>query len=412
MSNFKKLNKKEREKRVLFGLIDYFIETGEPVGSNSLQSAEFQDISPATIRNYFNVLEEEGHLTQLHASGGRIPTEQAYRLYAKEFYSHFQLSEKDKETIFQIEQSEMKEIAKYLQTSAETLSELTRCAVILSAPRFDHDFISEFKLAPIDTYRFLCIIVTDFGVIQTELLHSSQKLSAFSIKRIEGYFHWRLTCRDKPENLSNDEESLAQNFYNEIMMRYIIGYSTFVEEEVYRTGFSKLLHYADFHDTAILANSLALFENAHSMRLLLRDCSSRNALKCWIGDDLSHFATGKQACSVLTVPYKINQTAVGAIGLLGPIRMPYKRWFGLLRAFSEAISTALTRNIYKFKLTFRTPQPGVAYLNKEEHRLIGQSRLMLLEDKSATSSQAYRSVGPDRQLHRGPQGINKNPGPC
>lgn len=378
----KKSSKHEREKRVLIGLIEFFLKTGKPVGSNTLKEAGFGDISSATIRNYFANLEKEGYLEQQHASGGRVPTQKAYHIYAEEFIDSTVISPQEEEIFNTLRTSETKEIALYLQQAAETLSSLTNYAVFLSAPRFDHDFITDLKLVPIDYHRFLCVIITDFGVIQTELMHADQKLSTFAIKRMEGYFHWRLTGHDKPENLEEEEETLAQKFYNELMVRYIVGYSNFIDEEIYRTGFSKLLTYPDFHDTTVLANSLALFENSHSMRLLLRECGSLNALKFWIGDDLIPFATGKPNCSVLAIPYKINKQVVGAIGLLGPLRMPYKKLFGSLRSFADSISEALTRNIYKFKINYRQPEPGTPYLQKEEHHLIGQSRLMLLENKS------------------------------
>jgi len=380
-SNNKKSNKEEREKRVLIGLVNHFIQTGTPVGSNTLKDAGFSDLSSATIRNYFSHLEKEGYLKQLHSSGGRIPTAAAYRLYSSEFYDSTVVSKENEEILHTLSQSESKEIALYLQQASESLSQLTNLAVFLSAPRFDHDFIVNFKLVPIDYHRFLCVLISDFGVIQTELMHTEQKLSTFSIKRIERYFHWRLTGHDKPEEIEPEEEEIAKKFYNELLVRYIVGYSNFIDEEVYRTGFSKLLNYSDFHDTATLANSLALFENAHSMRLLLRECIAKEHLTYWIGEDLKPFATAKTNCSVLAVPYRINQKTVGAVGVLGPLRMPYKELFGLLRTFSDNISEALTRNIYKFKIQFRQPEPEASYLQKEEHSLLGQSRLMLLENK-------------------------------
>ncbi len=375
-------SKEKRERRVLLGLVEQYIQTGNPVGSNTLKDSAFGDISSATIRNYFVKLENDGFLKQLHSSGGRIPTAAAYRLYAKEFYDSNVITSEEENILHTFSQSESKEIALYLQQAAESLSQLTDCAVFLSAPRFDHDFIVDFKLVPIDYYRFLCILISDFGVIQTELMHTEQKLSSFSVKRIEKYFHWRLTGNDKPEEIEPEEKEVAKKFYNELMVRYIVGYSNFIDEEIYRTGFSKLLTHPDFHDTVILANSLALFENAHSMRLLLRECTAKQNLAYWIGDDLKPFATAKTNCTVLAVPYKINQKTVGAVGILGPQRMPYKQLFGLLRAFSDSISEALTRNIYKFKIQYRQPEPEASYLQKEEHGLLGQSRLMLLEDKT------------------------------
>ena len=81
----KKTGKTVRERKVLFGLVEHYIKTGKPVGSHALKEAGFEELSSATIRNYFANLEEEGFLNQQHSSGGRIPTNRAYRLYAQEF---------------------------------------------------------------------------------------------------------------------------------------------------------------------------------------------------------------------------------------------------------------------------------------------------------------------------------------
>lgn len=372
--------KEERQYKVLIALIELFILTGKPVGSNTLREAGLEDLSSATIRNYFASLEELGFLEQQHASGGRTPTEKALRYYAQEMKNTYRVTEL--EDLKWIRQTETKEIAAFLQQSAEALSSHSNCAVFLSAPRFDHDFIVDIKLVPVDTFRFLCVIITDFGVIQTELMHTEEKLSSFGIKRMETYFQWRLGKNEKPENLSQEEELLAHKFYNELIVRYIVGYSNFTDEEVFRTGFSKLLSYPEFNDPVSLASSLSLFENAHSMRLLLRETIKTNQIKFWIGSDLNTYTTTTPYAAVIAIPYRINQQIVGAVGVLCPTRTPYRKLFELIHAFSDCISEALTRNIYKFKINFRQPQEGTPYLQKEEHRLIGQSRLMLLEDKT------------------------------
>jgi heat-inducible transcriptional repressor len=218
-------------------------------------------------------------------------------------------------------------------------------------------------------------------LIQTELLHVEHKLSSFSTKRIEGYFRWRLTGHDKPENLEKEEEQLSQKIYNELMVRYIIGYTNFTQENIYRTGFSRLLTYPDFNDAITLTNSLALFENEHNMRLLIKECCKIGKLKFWIGDDLNVYCPATPSCAVLAIPYYLNHKIVGAIGILGPTRIPYRKYFAVLNYFSECISEAITKSLYKFKISFRQPNDNKIYLQKEEQRLLGQSHFMLLEDK-------------------------------
>src|SRR5579872_6156120 len=78
----KKLPKTDRENAVLLGLIELYLKTGKPIGSHTLQENGFESLSSATIRNYFSKMEEAGYLKQQHTSGGRIPTEKAFRLYA------------------------------------------------------------------------------------------------------------------------------------------------------------------------------------------------------------------------------------------------------------------------------------------------------------------------------------------
>lgn len=380
LNPIKKMSKEEREKRVLLALIDYYILSGKPVGSTTLKEVDIGDLSAATIRNYFAHLEEEGYLVQQHTSGGRLPTDKAFRLYAHEHLHSRELTPEIESEINPLRHNDSREIASYLQEVAEELSRLTNSAVFLSAPRFDHDFITSIKLLVIDHARCLCVIVTDFGVIKTEVIQIDRKFSSFSIKRIEEYFHWRLTRLNPPESLEPEEEQLAHRIYNELVIRYFVGYSNFSDEEIYRTGFSRLVAYPEFHDAAVLASSLSLFESRPSMRLLLKDCSKHNTLKFWIGDDLAPYAITTPNCAILTAPYKINTQCAGAIGLLSSVRIPYGKLFSLLSAFSEIISATITRNMYKFKIKYRQPLQPLMNLEMVEKRLLKQTEPLMLED--------------------------------
>lgn len=367
----KKPCKDDREKAVLLGLVDLYLESGKPIGSNTLRENGFSHLSSATIRNYFVNLEEKGYLKQQHSSGGRIPTPLAYKLYAHPQLSPGALSEEEESKLRLHLKRETREIASYLQHSAEVVSEMSRCALFLSAPRFDQDFLLDIKLVAIDHNRCLCVLITDFGLIHTEVLYADKKLSNFTLKRIEAYCHWRMTNLDKPE-LDADDEKLAKHFYNEIMLRHIVNYTHFSAEDIYKTGFSKLLSYPDFNDATSLAGGLSLFENPNHLRKLLQECCQAGDLNCWISDDLSRLTGNDAACSIIAIPYHINQTVVGAIALLGPNRIPYRKLFALLRTASHCISDSLTKSLYKFKISFRKPHPPS----------LNQTSCLLLEDQT------------------------------
>lgn len=71
----------ERKQFILKTLVDEYIMSAQPVSSGSLVSKYNLDISPATVRNEMMELEDEGYIYQPHTSAGRVPTEQAYRLF-------------------------------------------------------------------------------------------------------------------------------------------------------------------------------------------------------------------------------------------------------------------------------------------------------------------------------------------
>lgn len=72
---------REIEKTILNEVVFRYIRNPEPIGSVQLKEVIAVDLSSATIRNYFRRLVDEGLLTQLHASSGRIPTDKALQSY-------------------------------------------------------------------------------------------------------------------------------------------------------------------------------------------------------------------------------------------------------------------------------------------------------------------------------------------
>jgi heat-inducible transcriptional repressor len=369
----KKPAKDEREKTILFGLIDLYLKEGKPVGSDTLREKGFDSFSSATIRNYFMKLEDEGFLKQLHSSGGRIPTTQALRLFAHHHLLSPEFSQERAKQIQERFKKETREVTSYLQKATEEISEITGCAAFLSAPRFDQDFILEVKLVLIDHSRFLAVLITDFGQIKTEVLYAEKKVSPVLLKRIETYFNWRITGLEKP-SLNREEEVLADNLYKELMLRHIVGYTHFSSEDIFQAGFSKLLSHADFNHAAALAAGLSLFENKTMLKTLLSDVGREGKMRCWIGEDLAPFMKEAASCCVIAIPYKINQTICGSLGILGPTRLPFRELFGTLEMIASMLSESLTQSVYKFKLSFRNP----------ESPLLTKHHALLLENQKET----------------------------
>ncbi|MFA6915538.1 MAG: heat-inducible transcriptional repressor HrcA [Parachlamydiales bacterium] len=388
------MSKKDRERQVLLGLVDFYIKTGKPVGSETLKGAGFDNLSSATIRNYFSCLEKDGFLKQQHSSGGRVPTSEAFRLYTLSSIDEYTSNGFPAISIpfddSSISKDSTHAIASHLQKTAEILSGFSGCAVFLSAPKFDHDFISEIKLVSIDAERYLCVIISDFGIVQTEVLHSPRKLSSFSLKRLESYFQARISGQQPNVSFEPDEETIAKQFYNELMVRHLVSYTNFSSEYIYTTGFAQLLNSPEYHDIKIMAAGLSLFEDEQSLRHLIQHTCRHGKTSFWIGDDLKAIGAPEAPCSVIAMPYYIHNQVVGAVGVLGPLRMPYRDLLCTLNTSAEYLTHTLTRTVYKFKITFRQPKLGPLSLSGNEQKLIVGIPKMLIEDKSAAAKPAKR----------------------
>ncbi|MEX0617300.1 MAG: hypothetical protein WD231_05910 [Candidatus Woykebacteria bacterium] len=85
----------ERQKELLRAIIDEYIETATPVGSESIVNKYKMGVSPATIRNEMADLIETGFLKQPHTSAGRIPTPMGLKFYINDLMKEQEVPVKD-----------------------------------------------------------------------------------------------------------------------------------------------------------------------------------------------------------------------------------------------------------------------------------------------------------------------------
>ncbi len=128
-----------RQIQVLRAVIEEFIQTAEPVGSETIDKKFNIGVSPATIRNEMVYLTKQGYLTKSHTSAGRVPTPLAMRLYVNELMKERELSVADevgaKEKIWD-HRSEMDEL---LYETTRVLADKSQAIAIAMTP--DHRLV-------------------------------------------------------------------------------------------------------------------------------------------------------------------------------------------------------------------------------------------------------------------------------
>src|SRR2546428_8048114 len=112
-----------RKRKILRGIVEAYVATGQPVGSRTLIERMGIDVSSSTVRSELSELEARGLLTHPHTSAGRVPTERGYRYYADRLLERLEPQPEGFSLDLSSARTEGDEV---LQATTEALSELTR----------------------------------------------------------------------------------------------------------------------------------------------------------------------------------------------------------------------------------------------------------------------------------------------
>lgn len=122
----------DRQIRILKAIIDEYINTAEPVGSEKLDKKFGLGVSPATIRNEMVTLTKTGFLKQPYTSAGRVPTSMALKFYVHNLMKAKELSVADEVLVKQKIWDYRQELNRLLQEATKVLAQRTH-SLALSA---------------------------------------------------------------------------------------------------------------------------------------------------------------------------------------------------------------------------------------------------------------------------------------
>lgn len=165
--------KYNRYDQILKLIVEDFIETASPVGSEALISKHNLDVSSATIRNVMAKLEEEGYLEKTHTSSGRVPSKKGYEYYLENLYyddSKECLSlEEELENHFRVAlQQKNKSIEDVMQQSCQVLSEITNLATLVLGPNAGCEKLVSLQVVKVNEETITAILITDQGYVENK----------------------------------------------------------------------------------------------------------------------------------------------------------------------------------------------------------------------------------------------------
>lgn len=326
-----------RKRRILSAVVDLYIRTGEPVGSKTISQLPDIHVSAATVRNDMAVLEELGYLEQPHTSAGRVPTFNGYRMYIEEISSEGTLPQEERDRLDEMlgDESQLTEDL-ILQSATTALSQITKCATVVSnfAPKYS--VISKVDVIPTGKRMYVVLLITSDGKIKNRACRLQFDLTH---EHMDFFKHFMEENLEGVSVSDLSEEKLEQMIT--AMGTYMMTLSPLVQgicemskdlqqNELYMTGEQNLFSCDDL-DKAEVAKFMM-----HKQELsgLLDD--SFQGIKVMFGEEGNDFVIGNS--SMIVSKYQKGDHTAGSLGVIGPMRLNYAKVIPYIEYFTEKIS--------------------------------------------------------------------------
>jgi heat-inducible transcriptional repressor len=334
-----------RKGAVLRAVVEEYVRSGEPVGSETIAEHAGLGVSSATIRNEMAALEELGYLTHPHTSAGRIPTDAGYRHYVDSLPAGGRLRDAQRRLIAGYFTEAIVDLEEVLKGSVQLLSRLTQYAGLAVPPSATGEPVVRLELIDMGP-TVMILAVGQHGRVDKHVIDRPEGVDAETLRRIEQrlqalrgetYFGAQARLLRLAAESSQDEHDLLLNVA-ELLRVATQGEGS---AHVVVGGASNLADEAQQMRRETLRRLFETLERETEMLAVLEDISSTNTdLNVTIGAE--HPSTGEWEASIIMAPFKTGETTLGTIGVVGPTRMNYLSAMASVRAVAKRLSEMAT----------------------------------------------------------------------
>ncbi len=332
----------EREYRVLEAVIQTYIETAEPAGSQTIARRFGLGVSSATIRNTMGDLEERGYLFHPHTSAGRIPTDRAYRWYVDNLMRSAPPNRAEQQTLLTELPTSRSAVEEIVRRAAQVLGVLTQELGVAVAPALDETVLERLELVPVSSDRLLLVFNLRSGAIRTIFVEAPVAVPAEVLARVSQTLNERLaghSLREIRATLSDRLRDAADSHEGRQLLNIFIAEGDDIlsratgGEEVLLGSTTLLAEQPEFASNDRMRHLLALTDRRDLLREALAARRAEGLNVTIGGENLDPRLTG---FTLVTSSYRAGDLR-GVIGVLGPTRMPYEKIIGLVEHTSRLV---------------------------------------------------------------------------
>jgi heat-inducible transcriptional repressor len=338
MSETPRIDLSERQRDILRGVVEDYVATGEPVGSKALVERGGLAVSASTVRNELAELERLGLLTHPHTSAGRVPTEAGYRLYADELLDHLE----PRPSPFPLDLATARsEVESALQATTETLSQVTRLLALVSAPPLQTTTVRHVEVLLLQPQVVMVVVITSTGGVSKRVFALGDPVDPGLATWAGEYLNERLAglqlgSAALDRRLAEPGLSAREIEFLELIRPAFTDLLGGHEQRLYVGGAATLLGEVRANELDAGRRLLeALERRAQILELVGEALGSRRPI-VRVGGELDDPELHDAA--LVGASYGLTNRTLGAVSLLGPVRMDYEKAIRSVRAAAHELS--------------------------------------------------------------------------
>src|SRR5581483_5018249 len=328
----------ERQQAVLRRVVEEFVGTGQPVGSKTLVERSDLRVSPSTVRAELAELENLGLLTHPHTSAGRVPTERGYRFYADELLGRLE----PQPAAFPLDlTSTSSEVESALQATTEMLSQVTRLLALVSAPPLEATTIVRTEVLLLQPELVMVVVITSAGGVTKRLFHFDDAVDPGLAQWANEYLNETVSGLQLGTTLLRrrfDDPGLSVRERAFLAaLRPAFTELVSAAQRLYVGGAADLLGEVRSDELEAYRSLFELVEKRAALLDVLGDASlDARGPFVRVGQELAH--PGLQEIALVGAAYGVMHRVLGAVSLIGPVRMDYENAVGAVRSAATELS--------------------------------------------------------------------------
>jgi len=330
-------------------VVESYLDSGAPVGSRTISKAPGLELSPASIRNVMQDLEELGLLAAPHTSAGRMPTELGLRLFVDGMMQAAEPSQQEREAI-ERQITEQGPVEDALRATTSILSGLSSCAGLVLVPKRE-PLLKQFNFVKLSERQGLAILVGQDGGVENRVLDLPPGVSDSALVEAGNFLTARYGGKSLSQALAQLDREISagelaiDKASEELVKAGMVTWSRDPSDRpvlIVRGQANLLKDNSALEDLDRVRRLLDELEGKQEIARLLDNARDAEAAKIFIGAENKLFSLS--GSSVIAAPYKDGDgQVVGVVGVIGPTRLNYARIVPMVDFTAQSLSRLLTK---------------------------------------------------------------------